>query len=348
MARWYIDSWSVLDGTAFASLRDPRDWTKETLSPAETTVVIGPPDWRAVSIARLSTAVSAARGTFQEGVLGENGQEIEFDDLEQIRETVRRSYLAGGLGLETPGRAEPIRPELARTVSDDEWRRMKSLLATRDPHQRNEFEHQLVKVLSYAGRKTLPPLAELLTRSTDRGWWAGAETSERRADLAAWTATAWLLQTTQPRRPHDRSFPYAFAGWPAVVTLPLPHRLRLLFRLPAAGAYPGFPTPRTLGDQLLLACASRQCWDALDSFDAFLPLVLCAFVVAAPTPEGMLTDDIFQSELTQEAMRWLTAVIAPPPLTKRVDSMLEQLVLDIAKLRLGGHTHTGGTRLASV
>ena len=74
-AAWFIDSWCVLDGLAFASLRKPRNWAAATLVEPVTTVLIGPPDWRAVSISRLPTALAATRGPFQEGVLDDDGRE---------------------------------------------------------------------------------------------------------------------------------------------------------------------------------------------------------------------------------------------------------------------------------
>ena len=78
-AAWFIDGCRcVLDGLAFASLRKPRNSAAATLVEPVTTVLIGPPDWRAVSISRLPTALAATRGPFQEGVLDDDGRGIAF------------------------------------------------------------------------------------------------------------------------------------------------------------------------------------------------------------------------------------------------------------------------------
>lgn len=86
---WYIDSWAVRDGLAFASERDA-----ETIE-ASATVHIAPPDFRPVPIARISTAMAAARGHFQERLYDFEG-EIAFSSLEKLIEMVRRGYLGGG------------------------------------------------------------------------------------------------------------------------------------------------------------------------------------------------------------------------------------------------------------
>lgn len=85
-SEWRIESWSVLDGIAFAS-----EWAEE--SELTVTVVVSPPDWSVVTIANRSTALLAARGPFQEGFFTEEGEEIAFDSLDEVIELVRRAYL---------------------------------------------------------------------------------------------------------------------------------------------------------------------------------------------------------------------------------------------------------------
>lgn len=89
---WYIDSWSVFDGLAFASQR-PADSID-----ADATVFLSVPDLEPVPMGRMSTALRAQRASFQDGFRDAEGNEIPFDSLDQIREVVRRAYLGGGLG----------------------------------------------------------------------------------------------------------------------------------------------------------------------------------------------------------------------------------------------------------
>src|SRR5436309_15963831 len=59
---WRIDSWSVRDGAAFASRREAESMD------ADSTVFIAVPDLEAVPVGRMSTALSATRRHFQEGL----------------------------------------------------------------------------------------------------------------------------------------------------------------------------------------------------------------------------------------------------------------------------------------
>jgi hypothetical protein len=101
---WYIDAWSVIDGYAFASLRSP-----DSLD-AEVTFFVGPPYFEPEPIASLATALAATRGGMQAGFRVE-GAEVAFFSLQQIVETVRRAFRAGGLDIDgTPGAPAAPRP----------------------------------------------------------------------------------------------------------------------------------------------------------------------------------------------------------------------------------------------
>src|SRR5262249_23162254 len=272
MAGWYVDSWCVLDGLAFASLREPRAFDDDALAPAETTVVIGPPEWRAVSIARVTTAVCAARGRFQESVFDDDGYEIEFDSLEDIREVVKRAYLAGGLGLDGSWSAEPVRPRLPRIVPPRSWQPLQEALEQERTDARVKLEAGIVHIIDDGeGTVALSMLAEVLTKSTDWDWAAIDEVTERQTDLLSWLHIGVLLEKPKHALAREKlkkvwdetayhGLPVASLGLP-----PLHHRIRLLFRLPSLGEYPEFPAPKTLADQLLLACASRHCWQSIAS-----------------------------------------------------------------------------------
>jgi hypothetical protein len=107
---WFIDAWAVHDGKVFASRRPP-----ESIA-ADATVFMSVPDLEAVPVGRISTALRATRSGFQEGLRtnDDNRAEIPFTDLRQIRDLVRRAYLAAGLGPGSPGAlASPLpRPDV--------------------------------------------------------------------------------------------------------------------------------------------------------------------------------------------------------------------------------------------
>jgi hypothetical protein len=89
---WYFDAWAVKDGLAFVSERTPDNITSES------TVFLSVPDLEPVPLGRISTALRATRANFQDGFRDANGEEFGFDNLAQVREVIRRAYLASGLG----------------------------------------------------------------------------------------------------------------------------------------------------------------------------------------------------------------------------------------------------------
>ena len=105
---WYIDSWAVLDGIAFASLRQPNSIK------ADATVFLSVPDLEPVPVGRISTALRAQRNCFQDRFCDEQGNEFAFETLPQVQETIRRAYLAGGLAPSSAPLSElPFEPLLS-------------------------------------------------------------------------------------------------------------------------------------------------------------------------------------------------------------------------------------------
>lgn len=105
---WFIDAWAVRDGVAFASLRS------EHAIDAVNTVFLSVPSLEPIPVGRISTALRATRGSFQAGFHNFENHEIPFDDLIQVRELIRRGYLASGIGpggvAAPPGLEPPPEP----------------------------------------------------------------------------------------------------------------------------------------------------------------------------------------------------------------------------------------------
>jgi hypothetical protein len=103
MMKWHIDSWAVRDGLAFASQRPPEEHQK-----ADRTVFVAVPSLDVIPVGRISTGLWATRANFQAGLHSENGEEIGFESLDEVKELIRRGYLAGGIG---PGPGGEVGPE---------------------------------------------------------------------------------------------------------------------------------------------------------------------------------------------------------------------------------------------
>ncbi len=113
LSDWRIDAWAVRDGAAFASRRE------EDSLEASSTIFVAVPDLEPVPVGRLSTALGATRRNFQAGLRDAEGREIPFADLEQVRELVRRGFLAGGLGPGGSGAPAMSPPEPGGGGLDD-------------------------------------------------------------------------------------------------------------------------------------------------------------------------------------------------------------------------------------
>ena len=106
--RWFVDAWAVYDGVAFASRSAPEIRRTPRAVEAETTVFLSVPELEPIPVGRITTAMRAARASFQDGFFDPEGTEIAFDTLEGIRQSVRRAYIASGMG--PGGIAMPPRP----------------------------------------------------------------------------------------------------------------------------------------------------------------------------------------------------------------------------------------------
>ncbi|GBQ24905.1 hypothetical protein AA12717_1925 [Gluconacetobacter sacchari DSM 12717] len=108
--KWYIDALDPRSGRAFASYRDDDLQDMEHLDAAQGTYFLEPPAFDPVQVSR-SIAFSATRYQFQAGLFDGEG-ELPFDELDDVVEFIRRSYLrrggGSGGGPEPGGSPEPL------------------------------------------------------------------------------------------------------------------------------------------------------------------------------------------------------------------------------------------------
>lgn len=123
--RWYIDAWSVGDGSLFASRRAARDdvWREDAEREVDT-VVLRAPDFDPVQVSRALAFGATQRGA-QEGFSLDGVQEQAFGSLEELRELARRAYIASALGDSGPegdGVPPPGDPPPEGDPSPDDYR----------------------------------------------------------------------------------------------------------------------------------------------------------------------------------------------------------------------------------
>ncbi len=346
---WFLDAWNVLDGVAFASLRLPE------ADSASTSVVLGPPDWSPVALGRLSTGWAATRyGGFQRQLRREDGEEVAFPSLDLLRELVRRAYLAAGLGSDDPTDVPvpraPLLPEPLQGLPVDLVAERGELEVAEDdsPARSTRFflDHLRARGVQPAALwRAIAQYALTLEGALDV--WQRSAPAQGEEDLRADARSLLSLHLgLAPDRAWQR-VERLLGGTPWPVWLGrLPHSgqreqglatVRLLARIPAIQPVKSeLPRPRTLADQLLLACASRGYLRAHTTLENALPLWLAAVVVVAPA--SSLADwqlwDAHESVLL-EAGAWLCEQLPDDRLERAgLEPVLDEAVQKIAQHRL--------------
>jgi len=348
---WFIDAWAVHDGRVFASRRLP-----ESIS-ADATVFMSVPDLEPVPVGRISTALRATRSGFQEGLRTNDSElaEIPFENLAQVRDLVRRAFLAAGLGPGSPaGVAGPVpRPdrgsgpgsaflEQESSARDAPWSCIYLLDAGPPPH--------LDQALYAVAKATILEWDLYLeTQEPDEirglvGWLgaltragmlqpaendvAGSPFPTSLLDVAAQYEADNLLATLQliadrwlpgsPFEAAERISGYWSRGHLAIVPLP---------------AAPGWPDRvRRLADMSLLPVIDLRFWtsdDPVTSLDV-APLVL-SHAIRQPARSGRLRGEPSAAEAAfdraRASMAWFLANELPPAaeavLADFIDSCLD-------------------------
>jgi len=339
---WFFDSWSVLDGLAFASLRDA-DSIK-----ADDTVFLSVPELEPVPVGRISTALRAERSGFQDGFRDRDGAEYEFDSLDQIREVIRRGYLAGGLGPvptpregppPSPFRGEPETPEpppMPRDGGEHYDEEIERLSSATPPFD----------LSGLSDNKLRQPLLEKLFRNAQllQGYLrAFAEATvfdyirTRRPDLhhphPRATLLMWLrilhaldLWSYEAADRFDMRWLYQhffpdYEPWDAAYW-----EKEALFQIPCPLREKWHHSIRSLGHKMFLPLVDRSYYASNNQIPEFIPGLLCA-MIAVLTPDLAVArryPQIDQHRLIGRACEWLNSQLPQVPLPSDVEEELSR------------------------
>lgn len=364
---WYIDSWAVLDGLAFASERDP-----ESLD-AKATIFLSVPDLEPVPVGRLSTALRAQRACFQDGFRGDDGSEVGLESLDQVRELVRRAYLGGGLGPEpTPVEPRPVNPLLqeprgARGPSRDwpsggsyydnsvlehpnhfpsgqermldtdfsalQWPKSRQALLRR--LYQSDAALDLYPLLRAFGEATI---LEFLHQSAER-----LAQPDERALLDEWISTLWAIGLWSPDegqgffgrlKQHGLEMGGLGRYWhdPGFIPALAPATKEMLFHVPCPLRPEWDRHIGNLSHKLLLALAVRRYFKINSQLAEFIPILLCS-LVAVVGPKSRLTGsvarlDIDRQRLLGRAFLWLIGELPSIELPAAVELYLERFAME--------------------
>jgi hypothetical protein len=357
---WYFDSWAVLDGQAFVSNR-----SADSID-AKATVFLSVPDLEPVPIGRISTALRAQRACFQDGFRSpDTGEEFEFDDLEQVREVIRRAYLGGGLApVPTPVEGptpSPFRreygeaPEPSSRIQNGGDYYDEAVEKLGVPEHPEHLFDDLSKLSDRSKRKGL---LEEIHRSADKlepYLRAFAEASllelarvnakvvhlpAARDTFVCWTHMLrclghWEVEWDSPNKLGltgiEREITF---DWARMHYLSLLDK-SILFRIPCPLRRKWSGRIQSLGHKLLLPLVDREYFEMNNQIAEVIPALFCAMVVVL-TPELFVSRlGLLQSSdryrLMGRACEWLADELPRVELPEAVESQLT----DFAWRRLG-------------
>jgi hypothetical protein len=361
---WYIDSWAVLDGLAFASKREA-----DSID-AAATVFLSVPDLEPVPVGRISTALRAQRGNFQDGFRDGSGNEYGFDNLAQVRDLVRRAYLGGGLGP-TPAPLEPRPPD--PFLRDGPIPGQEALREHSGPSGGDYYRDALERLdrysavpADYSGLQYVDqrrPLLEPLLRSdawldfypylrafgeatvleligSRRG---RLQLPQERDLLGQWLASLWAIGLWDRIRDWwipefspiesvlGSFFDTTVDGRMVLFTPPSPLRKDALFRIPCPLLKSWNPHIQTLSHKLLLPLVVRDYFGVNKDLPEFIPLLFCSLVnVSTDTPgtrPSVRFENADRRRLLGKALLWLTKELPSVELPAGVEAHLSDFAL---------------------
>ena len=356
---WFFDSWAVLDGLAFASLR-----TADS-SQADATVFLSVPDLEPVPVGRISTALRAQRSGFQDGFRNQDGAEFEFENLDQIREVIRRGYLAGGLSqFPAPVEGPPPNPFRSETEALEPPPVMRDGGEYYEEEVRRLSSHALpqLNLSGLSDDKLRKPLLEQAFQQWRLLWpylqaFAEATVFEyvkakhgvlqqpnSRATLLKWLQILHALDLWSPRAAHQ----FEIAGW-SHQQLFSPYLERwnstslekaILFRIPCPLREGWNHCIQTLAHKLLLPLVDRSYYLENNQVPDFVPGLLGA-MIAVLTPELAVSPSYREADrrrLVGRACEWLNGELPQAKLALDVETELSRFAsnrLDLNPKRPG-------------
>ncbi|MEP6722004.1 MAG: hypothetical protein ABJA77_11195 [Variovorax sp.] len=330
--QWHVDAWAVRDGLAFTSFRAPDD-----IQNAERTLFIAVPSLEAVSVSRVSTGLWATRANFQDGLVTEQGEEVGFESIDQVRELIRRGYLAGGIGP-GPAGGEPApipprgdgprdrdfleaQPESREGSKDNNWLALSESLA--EPERRADSFKQLLHEdwkdglavsLRMFGEATVALWALEIENSAPDEVAAGefVEWIQRLWAIGLWSSPGSFLENIQGVRAWGllQALPPMFFDhdpfWWWRHQPPGPMAEQIIFRAPCP-LRPGWDARiRRISDKLLLAVSTADYFRNNPHLPEFIPALLAALVVVQARVPLHYPYPSFSTQKLKAALDWLS------------------------------------------
>lgn len=341
--KWYIETWSVVDGIAFATRRHPTD------SEPSLTLALQPPYWDPIAVSNPATALRALAHGYQHR-LYDDQDEVPFDTLDEVREVVRRGYNGGGIGFgpapgpgpaPSPNEGSPRipSPKVNRERGDARgWPEVRNALAS--IHTNREEAHEHLRMYVSAHTQQIHQYHQDVTMDYIPLLWSNVQhdrTGSSWQDAAIWCSAVWdryrwpRLDDELRRRMHSadadayywfRDFVYDGPRWKMPGDLTAGAILGgSLFRIPVQTALPRITT---MGDLLAAACSSRRFVRNLEAGDFYL-LLMIALMVIRGTHRGPWLRD-WPADL-DAASHWLVDSLPGvlPPM-HRAEALLDRFV----------------------
>lgn len=318
---WYIDAWDVPGGVAFASRRELETGSGRADEHVSATVHLAAPYFEPTSVASRATALSATRGAFQWGFFGPDGEEVGFDTLAELREAVRRAYIASAgpdIMPPVPEGTPPLRPldggtealaDIAERIMDLIGKQFESV-GERQRANQNYREQLSSELLLFVQKIDSTTIGGYVGCILDRFYLAGTHSYDSSRDFFSVVRVAeslgFLSEVSECFHNH--------LCWPICVLAPNFRQVSpdILFwiPLPQSTAFGGVPI-KSIGDLLVRALADRNAFApnkrTTPAYTMMLPLLLAAAFASHLAPNGgdLQHPDARLAQGLERAAMWL-------------------------------------------